>query len=73
MGCCDVFCILCECPQHSYITTSDDFEETINLKKILWFNKCTFLTKNNKVIHKCKEDSCNISFGHQMVIGILQV
>jgi hypothetical protein len=31
-------------------------------KTTKWMNKCTFLTTDNKIIHNCKEVSCNIDF-----------
>ena len=38
-------------------------KKNLNLKiQSKWLNKCTFLTTNNKIIHGCKEISCNIDF-----------
>lgn len=34
-----------------------------NIKKnTKWLNKCTFLIANNKIVHGCKEVSCNVTF-----------
>jgi len=51
----------------SYIKYNLDpkkFLSTLNNvnKTTKWLDKCTFLSANNKVVHGCKEISCNISF-----------
>lgn len=33
-----------------------------HIKETLWLNHCTFLTKDNQIIHDCHESSCNIDF-----------
>jgi len=40
-----------------FISKLNNLEENIK-----WLNKCIFLAANNKIIHECKEVSCNISF-----------
>jgi len=42
----------------NFIKKIKEYEKTTK-----WMNKCTFLTVQNKVIHNCKEISCNIYFG----------
>ena len=57
MGCWDIYCLLCGCPCHSNV------DNNLKIKKIIsWFDKCTILTKNNKIIHKCKETTCSVDF-----------
>jgi hypothetical protein len=64
MGCQDLYCIICGCPCNA--TLNNEILNNIQISTIKkinkWFNKCTFLTKDNKIIHNCKEVSCNINF-----------
>lgn len=64
MGCWDLYCIICGCPCNATLNNEILNNKHIStIKKInKWFNKCTFLTKDNKIIHNCKEVSCNIDF-----------
>jgi hypothetical protein len=62
MGCWDVYCTICGCPCSSNLSQFEDGDLAIDKKIIYWLNKCTFLTKNNKIIHKCEETNCNINF-----------
>ena len=66
MGCWDIYCFICGNTCHS--SDHDDYpnlnkKEIILLNKELkWLNKCTMLLANNKIIHGCKEVSCNNQF-----------
>jgi|SRR5690606_20070309 len=72
MGCWDIYCLACGLPCHSeteYIEIAEEtgdnhlIRETKNLlKKINYLNKNTFLTVDDRIIHNCKEISCNIQF-----------
>lgn len=48
----------------AYIKNPKLFEKKYKLlvKKTKWLDNCTFLCADNKVIHGCKEDSCNVDF-----------
>ena len=75
MGCHDTFC--CICGNSCYPLTNDSIKYTFSplvqknisndeikqiVKNTKWFNKCTLLLKNNKIVHNCKEISCNRGF-----------
>jgi hypothetical protein len=72
MGCWNIFCCICgnTCYSLSKDELLEDFinveisENNINeiVKQSKWLNNCTLLLKNNKIIHNCKEISCNIGF-----------
>ena len=68
MGCYDIYCFICGNGCKS-VSTDELLETCINKndineisKNTKWLNNCTLLLKNNKVIHNCKEISCNIGF-----------
>ena len=75
MGCHDTFCCICgnSCypltidatkykfsPHIQENISSDEMKQIV--KNTKWFNKCTLLLKNNKIVHNCKEISCNRDF-----------
>lgn len=49
---------------YDYYIKNPDFIKTIKLyyKITNWMNSCTFLTIDNRIVHHCKEVSCNIEF-----------
>lgn len=74
MGCWDIFCFLCGNTYHAnkyllelFAEDYDEYEkDKIQIKnfinKMMWINKCTVLTADNKIVHGCKETSCNVMF-----------
>ncbi len=66
MGCWDEFCVICGNTSHAVLNGYDEDEENIITKQFVkntkWLDKCTFLTLNNEIIHKCREVACNVEF-----------
>ena len=72
MGCYNIFCIICG--NTCYKLLKDELLEMFinveisknDINKIVkntkWLTNCTLLLKNNKIIHNCKEISCNNGF-----------